>query len=57
MKAAAGDGQGQKTEHPLFEGVERTGEVKGDADGEQSNRQMHQIRVQRNGVGKIVGTQ
>ena len=57
MEAAAGHRQSQIAEHPFFQWVERTGDVEGNGDRKQADGEVHQVGVQRNRVGKVVGAE
>ena len=55
MESAAGHWQGQPAKDPLLGGVKGTGHIKGDGNGKQADREVHQVGVQRQGVRKVVG--
>ena len=57
MKAGAGDRQGQEAEQALLQRVDGPGDVEGDGDHEQTDREVHQGGMDRQGVGQIVGAQ
>ena len=57
MKTDTRHRQGQEAKHAFFKGVKRTGVVEGNADREQTDGHVHQVRVQRNAVRKVIGPQ
>ena len=57
VETTAGDRQGQEAEHPLLEWIEGTHHIKGDRNHEQPDGEVHQIRVNRQGIGQPIGSQ
>ncbi len=55
MQAGMGDGQLQEVEQPLLEQVEGPNQIEADRDHEQADREMNQIRMNRQALGKAVG--
>ena len=57
VESLAGHRQGQKAEDSLFQGIEGTGNIKGNRDHKQSNGEVHQVGVDRQAVGQAIGSQ
>ena len=57
MESLAGYRQGQEAKDSLFQGIEGTGNIKGNGNHKQSNGEVHQIGVNRQAVGEAIGSQ